>query len=69
MTIPKLFFTKTHKESGISFEDYFDKTNMSDYWQTPIGEIEKKAVERVEYWNNRLNPVWEYKIVGWRIVQ
>jgi hypothetical protein len=65
---PRLFFVKTHKESGIDFEDYFDKTNMPNYWQTPIGEIEKKAVERVEYWNSRLNPVWEYKIVGWRIV-
>lgn len=67
MNTPELWFSKTHKETGITFEDHFNGKNLSGWYQTPFCEMMIRAESRIHYWNSQLSASWEYKIIGWKV--
>ncbi len=66
MKTPHLYFRKTHKETGIFFDDYFSNKNCPGWYQTAFDELEAKAEARIEYWNQVLTS-WHYQILDWSV--
>lgn len=66
MNSPYLYYRKTHKETGESFEDHFSGKNCPGWYQTPFCELEVVANSRIAYWNSMLSG-WVYEIIGWGV--
>ncbi len=66
MKLPKLYFKKTHKQTGAEFVDYFCSRNCSDWMKTPFEDLHVRAGQRIAHWNEML-PDWHYAIVGWNV--
>lgn len=64
--LPKLYFKKTHKETGAEFVSAFSEKNCPDWYQTPLGNIHIRAGQRINHWNDCLSD-WRYEIIGWNI--
>lgn len=66
MKLPKLFFSKTHRSTGIKFVDYFGPKNCADWYQTPFGDLHVRAAQRIRHWNDALSD-WQYELIGWNV--
>ena len=61
--LSKLYFSKTHIETGVEFRDYFS-TKMCPLWnKTPFEEMNMLAEQRIKTLNDKQN-TWRYEIVG-----
>jgi hypothetical protein len=63
---PELWFSKTHKETGVVFEDHFSGKNLPGWYQTAFCEMMARAESRIQYWNSQLSS-WNYELLGWRV--
>jgi len=67
LELPKLYFKKVHKATGAEFVDCFTNKNLADWDLFKLHEIPSRARQRIDYWNDTLNPEWEYSIIGWNV--
>ena len=66
MSLPKLYFKKTHKQTKAEFVSEFSNKNCPDWFETPFGELHIRAGQRIMHWNSCMSD-WHYEIVGWNV--
>lgn len=67
MNTPKLYFTRTHIETGLTSEDVLSEKNCPGFYDDYLKRLELLARYRIEALNTKMPDQWKYELIGWRI--
>lgn len=66
-SVPKLYFTRTHIETGLTSEDTFSSKNCPGFYDNYLKHLELLARHRLGALNTKMPDQWKYELIGWKL--